>query len=152
MPTIRSEYGFDQFETVLQKLVHKVAIDVVTNLPHSGVRIEIGSSGFRYLDTGEYTVRFSPSHISFMKRKENEYWGFDIEEKLYNTSSHRTKISFVVSVPDVYNEKTQRYEELGRREKEKQREKEILEFLNKLMDENSMKPVPRFSLKAGPIA
>jgi hypothetical protein len=34
--------------------------------------------------------------------------------------------------------------------KEKKRGEEILSFLNELMTENNMKPVPRYSLRTGP--
>ncbi|MGD0495467.1 MAG: hypothetical protein ABSB28_05440 [Candidatus Bathyarchaeia archaeon] len=150
MPTIRSEYGFDQFTTLLQKFAYEVAMDAVTDLRHDHVRIDIGGHRFQYVDTGKYMLRFSPSRISFMKQDKTDHWSFEIEEKLYMTSNHRTKISFIVAVESVYDEKTQRYIEHDRREKEKAREKEIREFIEKMMTQNSMKPMPRFSLKTGP--
>jgi hypothetical protein len=152
MPTIRSEYGFDQFTTVLQKFAYEVAMDAVTDLRHDHVRMDIGGHRFQFVDTDKYMLRFSPSRISFVKKDRDyrDYWGFEIEEKLYMTSNHRTKISFVVMVASVYNEETSSYVEVGRKEKEKEREKQIMAFIEKMMADNSMKPVPRFSLKEGP--
>ena len=76
-----------------------------------------------------------------------EYWGFDVEEKEYITSNHRTKISFFVQVEEKYDEETGEYVEIGRAEKERKRAEEILAFIQGLMTEAGMKPVPRFTLQ-----
>jgi hypothetical protein len=45
MATLRSEYGFDQFDTVLQKFVHEIAVEVVTNLSTEHGRIDFRHHG-----------------------------------------------------------------------------------------------------------
>jgi len=144
--TLRSEYGFDQFEFVLQKLAHEIAIDAVTNLKQGRVRIDISGNRFQRVETDKYMASFYANHIAF-SRHTLEYWGFDVEEKEYTTSNHRTKISFFVQVDGKYNEDTGEYVEIGRAEKEHKRSEEILTFIQELMTKAGMKPVPRFTLQ-----
>ncbi len=148
MPTLRSEYGFDQFETVLQKFAHEMAVNAVTTLEQGRVRIDISSSNrFQTVETGKYVIRFYADHIGFVRHSDHRDWAFDVEEKEYITSNHRTKISYAVMVEGKYDEETGKYVEVGRAEKEQKRAAEILEFIQKLMTENQIKPVPRFTLK-----
>ena len=56
-------------------------------------------------------------------------FGFDVEEKFYLTSNHCTKISFNASEG-----------------KEKETSEKITKFVDKLMAESSIKPIPRFTL------
>jgi hypothetical protein len=146
VPTLRSEYGFDQFETVLQKFAHEIAIDAVTNLKQGRVRIEISSGNkFQRVETDKYSISFYANHIGFSRHTNREYLGFDVEEKEYNTSNHRTKISFFVQVEGKYDKGE--YVEIGRPEKERKRSEEILTFIHELMAEAGIKPIPRFTLK-----
>jgi hypothetical protein len=145
LPTIRSEYSFDQFEKVLQKLAHEIAVEAVTKLEHGSVRIEISSNRFRRVETDKHTISFYADHIGFSRMTSRDYWGFDVEEKEYTSSNHRTKISYVIMVEGKFVE--DKYVEVGRAEKEHKRATEILEFIEKLMAENQIKPVPRFSLR-----
>jgi hypothetical protein len=148
MPTIRSEHGFDQFETVLQKFAHNVAVEAVTMLNQGRVRIEISSSNtFQRVETDHCTIRFYADHIGFTRQNGRDYWGFDVEDKEYVSSNHRTKISYAIMVEGKLDEETGKYIEVGRAEKEHKRATEILEFIQKLMIESQIKPVPRFSLR-----
>lgn len=150
MPTIRSEYSFDQFEIVLQKFAHNIAVEAVTKLDQGRVQIEISSSNrFQRVETDQYMISFYANHISFARQgsRDRDCWGFDVEDKEYASSNHRTKISYAIMVEGKYDEKAGKYIEVGRAEKEQKRATEILEFIQKLMAENQIKPVPRFTLR-----
>jgi len=151
MVTVRSLYSFEQFEKVLQKFAHEVAIDAVTNLNQGRARIQTTSSNeFERVETEQYLFSFYASRIGFMKmtktKKDTEYFGFDIEEKEYQNSNHRTKISYTVQIEHalVGNDWV---EKENRKEKERIRGDEILAFIEKLMQENEITPVARFNLK-----
>jgi len=145
MVTVRSEYSFDQFDTVLQKFAHEIAVEVVTSLNIKHGRIDFRDHGIAYIETDQYTIRFSPLRISFSRGGQNDYFGFEIEEKLYATSSHRTKLSYAVSVGGRY-EGGKYVGDGDQKAKEKKRGEEILEFIEQLMTASAMKPEPRFSL------
>lgn len=147
MVTIRSEYSFDQFETVLQKLAHEIAVEAITNLNQGRIRIQTSSSNrFERLETDKYTFSFYSVHIGFSRQDDRrDHWGFDIENKEYITSNHRTKLSFFVQVDGEY--KDGKYVEKGRPEKEHKRAEEIRKFVQDLMDKNGIKIEPRFQLK-----
>jgi len=130
MPTIRSRYSFKQFEERLQELAHKMAIKAVTNLNLGRIKITtFESNQFSTVKVGKVEFRFYLRHASYTKdgKSWDDYWGFDVEEKLYLTSNHCTKISF--------------YAPEG---KEKERIKKITEFIDEIMA--GVKTVPRFSL------
>ena len=132
MPTIRSHFNFEQFEEVLQKLAHEIALDAVKNLNRGDVRIVIHGPRFSVVKTNKVNVRFYAKHIGYSEeptRNYEDWWGFDVEEKFYLTSNHSTKISF--------------YAPEG---KEKEAAEKITEFVDKLMAEASIKPIPRFTL------
>jgi hypothetical protein len=150
MATLRSEYGFDQFDTVLQKFAHEIAVEAVTSLSTEHGRIDFRHHGLAYIETDKYIIRFSPSRISFSRQEQKDYFAFEIEEKLYATSNHRTKISYTVSVGGHWEKDKGYVEDDNRKTKEKKRGEEILSFINELMTENNMKPVPRYSLRTGP--
>lgn len=145
MVTVRSGYSFEQFDTVLQKFAHEIAVEVVTSLNMKHGRIDFRDHGIAYIETDQYNIRFSPSRISFSREGQTDYFGFELEEKLYATSSHRTKLSYAVSVGGHYEE-GKGYVEDNRKAKEKKRGEEILKFIEKLMTASAMKPEPRFSL------
>jgi len=131
MPTTRSLFSFEQFEQVLQKLAHTIAIEAVTNL-RGDIRIVVHSGQLSQVETDKHSIYFYANHASYHERPSNKYedwWGFDVEEKLYTTSAHSTKISF-----NAYQGK------------EKETEEKITKFIEKLMAEASIKAVPRFSL------
>lgn len=145
MVTVRSEYSFDQFYTVLQKFAHEVSKKVVAKLDISHGRINFGHHCITLLETDKYDIRFSgQSRISFSRKDKDKYWGFELEEKLYATSNHRTKLSYAVSVGSHLE--GEKYVEDNRKAKEKKRGEEILKFIEQLMTASAMKPEPRFSL------
>ena len=132
MPTVRSHYSFEQFEEVLQKLAHKKAIDAITNLNQGNVRIVINGNRFSRVDViDQVEIHFYAKHASYFEygRTYEDWWGFDVEEKLYLTSNHCTKISFVAGTD---NSKTSA------------KEQRIRVFVDKIMA--GVKTVPRFSL------
>jgi len=132
MPTMRSEFNFEQFEAVLQKIAHDIAIKAVTN-PKGRIRITTYSKGiFDQVETDDFRIHFYASHITYSEGSwtKGVPWGFDVEGKLYMTSNHSTKISF--------------YAPEG---KEKEINEKIMKFIGKIMMDAGIKPVPRFSLK-----
>lgn len=86
------------------------------------------------VETGKVTIRFFAKHIAYAEHSsrysyDENYWGFDVEEKHFLTSNHSTKISY--------------YAPEG---KEKETAEKITAFIDKIMAEAGMKPIPRFSL------
>jgi len=133
LPTTRSIFSFEQFEKVFQKMAHQVALDAVTTLKRGRVRIIIRANGtFSEVETDKHCFKFYAIHASYEKKSRNyaEHFGFDVEKKIYLTSNHSTKISFYS--PDE--------------EKTGQTEKKIVEFIDKIMAEASIKPESRFKL------
>lgn len=145
IPTIRSYFDLEQFETVLQKMAHDEAIKAVQTLNpeqtvriviHSGRISEFGITGYRGSGTG---FRFYPNHITYnhgdgwdnKQQSERNSMSIDIEEKLFTTSNHSSKIWF----------------QEGRDKKQTLEKKEqIIAFIDKIMKDAGMKPIPRFSL------
>jgi len=117
MPPIRSEFTIQQYEKAFQKLAHKQPKfhKIVTD----NMTID-----FRYDENGKirritfYSHKHIPEHGRYGGYPYGEYWSFTIEQKLYTTSSHSTKID-------------------GDIEK-------AAKFLEKLM--RGQTPIPRFSL------
>lgn len=132
MPTLRNEFNIEQFRTVFQGIAHKIAIEAITNL-RGTVRIVVHAGKLDTVDTDKHQIHFYAHHISYSEPSGSydDYFGFDVEEKLYAASSHSTKISF--------------YAPEG---KEKKLAEKITEFINKIMADAEIKPVPRFSLKS----
>lgn len=114
----------------MQRLAHEIAIDAVTNLNQGDVRITIRGPRFNTVDVGGRCIRFYAKHLSYTERGETweNWWGFDVEEKLYLTSNHKTKISF--AAPEG---------------KEKEHTATITKFIDKIMAD--VEPIPRFSLQ-----
>jgi len=130
MPTIRSHFSFKQFEAALQKLAYEIALDAVKTLQHGHVSITISGDRFSYVETNEYLFKFYAKHAFYEKKSDrhgSEWWGFDVEEKLYLTSNHCSKISLWCLQED--REKT---------------EKKVMEFIAKNMTDVSIEP--RFKL------
>ena len=133
MPTLRSLFNFEQFNEVLQRRAHAIALDAVRNLNQGDVRIVIHGPRLSEVGTGKVNVRFYANHVSYFEEPTRDYkswWGFDVEDKFYLTSNHCTKISFSATEG-----------------KEEETKTKILAFIDKIMTEASIKPVPRFSLK-----
>jgi hypothetical protein len=94
MATLRSEYSFEQFETVLQRFAHEIAMDAVQTLSHGRVQMTIDGRRFILIDTEKFLLRFGSINIGFWQKANGiPSFGFDIEEKLYATSNHQTKIA-----------------------------------------------------------
>jgi len=154
IPILRSLFSFEQFETVMQKLAHKIAIEAVTNLKSGEILVKSHSPGrLSEVNTGVHTIRFYANHLSFTYQPKGTWddpdtISFDVEEKLYLNSNHSTKISFYSpEVGVTYDKGWNRSIDQEKTEAEKtRREKKILEFIDKLMAEASIKPIPRFAL------
>lgn len=134
-PTIRSHFSFKQFEEALQKLAHEIAIEAVKNLNQGKITIKtFASNQFSEVSVGKETFRFYLRHASYSSHNDREtwdnYWGFNVEEKLYLSSNHCTKISYYAGDDSKLAEK---------------RTKKVMDFIDKLME--GVKPVPRFTLK-----
>jgi len=132
IPTLRSLFSFEQFEEVLQRLAHKIALDAVKNLNQGDVRIVIHGHRFSVVETDKVKVRFYSKRMSYHEeptRNYKDWWGFDIEQKLYLTSNDCTKISYYA--PE---------------DKDKEIVEKITQFIDKIMARASIKPVPRFAL------
>jgi hypothetical protein len=130
LPTIRSEFTFQQFETVLQNYAYKLACDVISDPKIHGT-ITIRARGIRmeHVETDEFLIKFYAKHAYFGRHvKKGDSWGFDVEEKLYTDSNHSSKIHF-----DCYPA-----------EKEAKTRETVMAFINKLL--SIVKPEPRFSL------
>ena len=132
MPTLRSLFNFEQFEGVLQKLAHEIAMEAITNL-QGDIRIDVHGGRLSTVETSKHLIRFYATHLSYSEHEHGHSWehswGFDVEDKLYLTSNDCTKISF--------------YAPEG---KEKEVVEKITQFIDKIMAEASIKPVPRFAL------
>jgi len=128
VPTLRSEFSFEQFETVMQKLAHEIALDNLKELK-GDLRIVAHGSRLSEVATDGISIRFYTHHLSYSRQGKDysKWFGFDIEDKEYTTSSHRSKISLWAS-------------------DEKSAEKQVTEFISQIMAD--VTPTPRFSLSA----
>jgi len=127
---MRSKFSYKQFEEVLQKLAHIIAIDAVTTLRRGRGRIIISGPRFSHVETSEYEIKFYAIHVSFSKKISRGDWlTFDAEDKNYLSSNHCSKISFWA--PD---------------EKLEERKKQVTEFINNLMADAGVSIEPRFQL------
>lgn len=137
----------EQFTQVFQKLAHKIALNAVTKLDthmrivtshyddryHGSEVLEKGKVQFIEVSTDKVSIFFRGLGITYTEspgRDYRDHWDFTVEEKLYNTSNDWTKISYVP------------YEG-----KEKQFKEKITKFIETIMAENKITPVPRFSLR-----
>jgi len=156
MPTIRSEFSFEQFRERLQNYAYKLACDVISDPgQHGRIRIIMNGCQMQEIETKEFTIKFYAKHASFSRNAKvrSKYatdgfyttaiWGFDVEDKEYTNSNHRSKISYFGADMTKYNPKTMESEtDLAKVDEIKQH---ILDFINKLME--GVKPVPRFALR-----
>jgi hypothetical protein len=133
---------------------HKIAIEAVTNLKSSKILVRSNGPGnLSEVEDGDYAIRFYASHIGFAympkgKWDDPDTISFDVEEKLYLNSNHSTKISFFSPELGVkYDKEFHRsIDEKETAAEMKRREKKVLEFIEKLMVDANIKPIPRFSL------
>ena len=158
MPTIRSEFSFAQFRERLQNYAYKLACDVISDpAKHGRIRITMSGPLMNEIETNEFKIRFFASHASFERlekiKSKNEYtytvpaWGFDIEEKEYMDSNHRSKLSYygegmtktVYSDDDDYRSHTVVNVKRSAEVKET-----VFQFISTLMA--GVKAEPRFSL------
>ena len=133
MPTIRSYYSLDQFREVIHKLAHGVALNAVKNLNQGDVRIVIRGPKLSVVDTDKVKIRFYAKHIGYYEeptRSYKDWWGFDVEAKPYLTSNHCSKISFFVTA----------------NQDQKKKAEKITKFIDKIMADAGIKPIPRFKL------
>lgn len=155
MTTIRSHFSFEQFEAVLQKMAHEMAVDLLTELKGKNISIRADRGRLVYVITDVVDFRFFASHLSFSKHtgKTQDGLAFEIENKEFLTSNHRSKISYFVgeayekglydSNPEI-RAAAEATVEQKTKELAKQKEKQIAEFLDKLMQ--GIEPQPRFKL------
>lgn len=112
-------------------MAHKVALDAVKNLNAGRVRIIIMSDNeFSEVETAKWHIKFFAKHLSIMKGnydRGSPVFSFDIEDKNYMTSNHKSKINYWVPQDDG-----------GKREKA------IMTFIEEMMSD--VKITPRFSL------
>lgn len=130
MPTIRSEFTFQQYETALQNYAYKLACDVISDPKiHGTITIKARGIRMEHVETDGFLIKFYAKHAYFGRhKKQGDSWGFDVEKKEYIDSNHSTKIHF-----DCYPA-----------EKEAKTRETIMEFINQLL--SGIKPEPRFSL------
>jgi len=116
MPTLRSEFTIDQFEQVLQKFAHE-------QLRFLRVRTEEVEISFYYNEEGvPRRIRVGQFKRTGKGEYDYDYYGFTVEPKAYDTSSHSTKVTF---------------------DNETDRER-IQNFIDKIMQ--GQKATPRFQL------
>jgi len=154
LPTIRSGFSFEQFRERLQDYAYKLACDVISD-PEQHGRIRIIMNGLRMqeIETKEFTIKFYAAHASFQRNKQvNQHgysyttavWGFDVEDKEYTTSNHRSKISYYGS--DMTKPKPGTYEHVTDEKRVAEIEQTVFEFINKQLMAG-VKVEPRFSLQ-----
>lgn len=139
LPTIRSQYTFEQFRQALQGLAYKIALEAITNMDSGRVTIKIEgsrpadttpfeSARMEEVSTDRVDIKFYPAHAYYAYHDRNKSWSFDLADKQYNDAGgNQSKITY-----ECY-------------EKEKATvEKTILDFMANLM--KGATPTPRFSL------
>jgi len=111
-------------------------VDAVKKLNQGNVRIVIHGKRFSVLETRHVDIRFFARHASYFEHPKpmsyKTWWGFDVEEKLFLSSNHSTKISFVAGQTNAETAA---------------KKKKVEEFIDRIMAGASMKPIPRFTLK-----
>ena len=132
-----------------------MAIEAVTNLDQGRIRITtFDSNQFSEVKVGKVKFRFYLRHASYTVDPNldswKNYWSFDVEEKLYLSSNHCTKISFYS--PEHYIE-NRTYEpgvdEIDHKKtdaEKKRRQKKVMAFIDNLMAEAGVSIEPRFQL------
>ena len=151
MPTTRSLFTIEQFSMVFQKLAHKKAIEAVTSLESGNLLVKAYSKGrLSEVNTGIYHFKFYAKHLSYSYNPDGTYnhpdnIDVDIEEKYYSTSRDCTKISFYS--PEIHVKDGWATDHKKTDAEKKRRQNKINDFLEKLMKDAGLKPIPRFSLE-----
>jgi len=107
------------------------------------------------IETKEFTIKFYAKHASFQRNERKKanwegggyyyspVWGFDVEDKEYTTSNHRSKISYYGS--DMTKPKPGTYEYETDEKRAAEIKQAVLDFIDKLMA--GVQIEPRFTLK-----
>ena len=107
-----------------------MAIEQVKNL--CGGRIDLGEGRIREISSPDLRISFG-SIISYSRQYgTSESVAFTIEEKMYMNSSHKTKISFYVYIPEDENKAEKEHEMIAK----------VQAVIDELMA--GIKPEPRF--------
>ena len=132
MPTIRSAFTIEQFETAFQKRAYQLALDAVQKLPaqpkspYTNLQVTASGPKLEYVSTSEESIKFENG--IYYSKSWRDGLSFTIEEKIYANSSHSCRISFYCNAEGV-----------------KETQSKIQAFIDELMA--GIKPESRFSLK-----
>lgn len=151
--TLRSKYSFRQFAAVLRATAYMAAIEGL----QKGERITIRASDNSIEELHSPFLSLQNSYGTTMHvwvTLGDELLHFEIEEKFYQNTNHRTRIRYYPSV--VYDQTKEKIEtwwgtehpvdQAATREQEKMEAKKIECFIEKLMEVHEVRPIPRFSL------
>jgi len=107
------------------------------------------------IETKDFSIKFYAKHASFARntQKKSDWapdqyyytaiWGFDVEDKEYTTSNHRSKVSYYGS--DMTKTKPGTYETEPNEKRLAEIKQAVFDFINKLMAD--VKIEARFSLQ-----
>lgn len=132
-------------------LAHKAAIEAVTKLETGELLVKAYSPGrLSEVNDGVSHFKFYAKHLSYTYRPDGtyshpNYISFDVEEKFYLTSNHCTKISFYAT--EIHKDDGWSVDQKKTDAEKKRRQKKIVKFIDKIMADANIKPVPRFNLK-----
>jgi len=118
----------------MREIAYNIATDALMKPLQGDIRIIIYGGRLSTVETSRHIIRFFAKHLAYTEHQGHSWnpsWGFDVEEKLYITSNHSTKISF--------------YAPEG---KEKETVEKITQFIEHIMADAGLKPIPRFTLKS----
>lgn len=144
MPTIRSEFTYQQYEKQLQILAYKIALEAIQDMNNKEAKFRTKGKEIREIQTDKWHLQFYSRRVNFSpgRMKKSEWggdlyfhadWGCEVEEKIYSDSlQHNSKIHF----------------DVGEQENLQEKRDTIMKFLAELMgDIKPIKPDFRFSLK-----
>ena len=131
-------------------MAHKAAIEAVTKLETGELLVKAYSKGrLSEVNDGVSHFKFYAKHLSYSYIADGSYthpnyMSFDVEEKFYLTSNHCTKISFFS--PEISKKDSWIVDKKKTDAEKKRRQKKILAFIDKVMADAGIKPIPRFKL------
>jgi hypothetical protein len=143
MPTIRSEFTYQQYEKQLQALAYKIALEAIQDMNNKEAKFRTKGKEIREIQTDTWHIQFYSRRVNFSpgRMKKSEWggdlyfhadWGCEVEEKIYSDGLYNSKIHF----------------DVGEQENLQEKRDMIMEFLAKLMgDIKPEKPAFRFSLQ-----
>lgn len=149
----------------MQEFAYRLATEAVMQPEMYGhIQIDMVGYDIKGITTALFDVKFYASHASLSKKKDvkckqSQYkgdgewievdgvsnvskWYFDVEEKEYQNSPHRTKISFSSYDMINYDRKEERW--ITNKKKMAKVQEDVQKFINQLMKD--VKAEPRFSL------